>query len=304
MLAPIVIFGYKRPDSLRITIESLLNCQYANQSELFIFCDGPKNIKDIKAVTEVRDYLQNVKGFKNITLKFSEKNRGLAQSIIEGVSKIHETYDSVIVLEDDLVVSANFLVYMNKALDFYRDNKKIFSIAGYSIPITKAENYKYDVYFTPRASSWGWASWKDRWEKIDWNVSDFNEFKKNKKQIEAFNKGGSDLFNMLNKRMNGKIDSWAIRWCYSQFKANLFTVYPIISKVQNTGFDVQATNSNVYNRYYTELDAQLLTEFIFSENAMLDNWSYEQFADFYNLKNRLLGRIRTIIHKLGFLKNK
>ena len=281
MLAPVIIFAYKRLDSVKRTVESLASCKYADQTELFIFCDGPRNDVDLKATNAVRKYLRSIAGFRNITLSFSEKNNGLAASIIQGVSKIHESYDSVIVLEDDLELAPNFLAYMNAALNFYAEDKRVFSISGYNIPMAVDENYEYDIYFTPRASSWGWASWKDRWQKVDWDVKDFNEFRKDKQKIKAFNNGGSDLFKMLSKRMNGEIDSWAIRWCYSQYKNNLLSVYPVVSKVQNIGFDEAATNSNVYNRYITKLDSGESMDFKFSNNDSLDERFYKQFLDFY-----------------------
>jgi hypothetical protein len=301
---PIVIFTYKRIDSLKETIESLLASIHAEESLLYIFSDGPKNSTDEKAVAEVRKYLKEIKGFKGIEFFFAEKNQGLANSIINGINKIFETYDSVIVLEDDLVVSKNFLTYMHSALAFYKDDPKVFSISGYNIPMVADPDYKYDIYFTLRASSWGWATWKDRWEKVDWAVSDFKEFSNNKQLINEFNKGGSDLFRMLKRQQLGEIDSWAIRWCYQQFKTNSYCAYPTISKIVNVGFNDTATNSNSYNRYASQLDTGAKLNFNFPI-AVEENKKFLKIStDFFSYRSRIIGKLKTYLYKTGIISNK
>lgn len=302
-LAPVIIFTYKRIDSLKLVIESLNKCAFIDRTEIFIFSDGAKGNGDEEEVCVVRNYLLDIKT-THISLHFSEENNGLAKSIIEGVTKILYQYQKVIVLEDDLVVSSNFLIYMNRAINYYQKDRRIFSIAGYSIPITTPNNYPYDVYFLPRASSWGWATWEDRWRTIDWTVNDYGAFIKNKNKVKSFNKGGSDMASMLKKQMNGRINSWAIRWCYHQFRTNTLTVYPVVSKVKNIGFSTMATHSNVYNRYKTKLDDGLKVEFKLQHEAVLINHFTIQFQKFYSIKTRLMYKIKTLLYKVGFISNK
>jgi hypothetical protein len=111
------------------------------------------------------------------------------------------------------------------------------------------KDYKFDVYFNPRAASWSWATWKDRWEKADWEVEDFEDFKKSKNLQEKFNLGGGDMSNMLISQMEGKIDSWAIRWCYHHFKNDAFCVYPTRSYVNNIGLDGSGVHCGVNKGY-------------------------------------------------------
>jgi hypothetical protein len=302
-LSPVALFAYKRLDTTKQSIESLLKCDNVSDTELYVFSDGPKGELDAPLVNDVRTYLQSVTGFKKIHLFFSDKNQGLAFSVINGVSGLFEKYNSIIVLEDDLVVSPNFIVYMNAALQFYENNLDVFSIAGYNVPTVKDNEYQHDVYFTPRASSWGWASWKNRWAEIDWNVTDFDVLKEDTSQIKAFNQGGSDMYGMLRKKMANKIDSWAIRWCYHQFKKGQVTVYPVISKVQNIGFSERATNTNVYNRYQTRLDDGLKMDFLFAESIQLETNYNNQFKSFYSLKSRLAGKLKTYLLKAGINLN-
>lgn len=256
MLAPIVVFVYNRADHALKTLNHLSGNYLADESDLFIYCDNAKNEKAQEAVDNVRavvdDFARN-SNFKNVTVIKAEKNKGLAASIIGGVSEILEKYGKVIVVEDDLVTSKDFLTYMNNALDFYENNPKVWSISGYTFPLKSLEKYNHDVYMSPRGCSWGWATWKDRFEKVDWEVSDFKEFIATPERVKHFNEGGPDMAEMLTRQVNGKINSWAIRWCYQESKENMFTVYPVKSRVRNIGCDDSGTHCVTSNLYDTTL---------------------------------------------------
>lgn len=246
-LAPIVIFTYRR-DTVKKVIDSLLKNRLSNQTDLIIYSDGNKNQEDLKDILKVRKYLYTIEGFNSIKIIESDKNKGLANSIINGVSDVINKYEKIIVLEDDLIVSKDFIEFMNNALNFYEKNEKIYSISGYGPKLPCLEKYNKDLYLSLRSSSWGWASWKNRWDKIDWEIKDFQEIKSSKKLQNEFNQGGNDLYKMLELQMLGKIDSWAIRWCYNQYKFNLYTVYPTLSKIINDGFqDDKGTHNNSSN---------------------------------------------------------
>jgi hypothetical protein len=66
-----------------------------------------------------------------------------------------------------------------------------------------------------RPFSYGWGTWIDRWEKIDWSFDYLNAFLNNPEQISAFNRGGEDFTTMLISQIENKIDSWAIRFCFA-----------------------------------------------------------------------------------------
>lgn len=281
-LAPIVLFVYNRPQHTRRTIESLVNVKGAAQSNLYIFSDGAKNGEDSIKVNEVRNYLKSVKGFKNIEIVEKEKNIGLADSVIGGVSDVFQDNENAVVLEDDLMFSENFLSFINSALDFYKDSEEVYSISGYNFPINISSNYKYDIYFSPRASSWGWATWKNRWEKVDWNINDFDEFVSNKTLVNEFNRGGNDLTRMLRNQVNGKIDSWAIRWSYAHFKNNAYCVYPVKSKVQNIGTDSSGFHSITTDRFRVELD-DTADSFNFPADIKIDERILKNFSRFFKL---------------------
>lgn len=297
MLAPIVLFVYNRLEHTKKTIESLKKNILANESDLYIFSDAAKYDSDFKKVEEVRDYIDKIDGFKSVKIIKAENNRGLANSVINGVSKIIDTYGKVIVLEDDLITSKFFLKYMNKTLDVYEKRKDIWSISGYTPNIKIDENYADDVYLTYRGCSWGWATWKNRWVNIDWNIEDYDSFRSNSLLRKNFNISGTDMTPMLDDQMNGRINSWAIRWCYNQFKENKTTVYPIKSYINNIGTDLSGTHSSSTKKYYVSLYEN---ELKINYNVKVNEDIIKNFRKIYNLK--LSGYLAIVIKKIGLYR--
>lgn len=247
MLAPIILFTYNRYEETKKCINSLLSNSLASDSEIFIFSDGGKDINNLDDVIKVRKYLKTITGFRKINYIFKEKNQGLANSVISGVTEIINKYDKVIVLEDDLIVAEDFLEYMNEALTVFECREDIWSISGYTPQLKNLDEIDEDIYLVKRGCSWGWGTWKDRWSKNNWELSDFYLLKKEKNRKKDFNKCGNDMFKMLELQKMNRINSWAIRWCYNQFKLGKWTVYPKYSKILNNGFGEKATHGGIFS---------------------------------------------------------
>ena len=246
--APIAFFAYNRPEHTKRSLESLSKCEGAAESELFIFCDGPKKPEDEEAVKEVRALLKNRKWCGKVNIIERDENMGLANSIISGVTETVNRYERIIVLEDDLILSPQFLNYMNDALEIYKDNPRVMHISGYMFPVREKlpETFFYRV-----ASCWGWATWKRAWDRFE------NDPNKLMKDIEKtgrkwdFNINGSYVFyNFLLEQAAGKLDSWAIPWYASVFLADGLCLHPGRSLVQNIGYDgsgIHCENSDEYD---------------------------------------------------------
>ncbi|MDK2792754.1 MAG: hypothetical protein PWQ25_1617 [Deferribacteres bacterium] len=234
-LAPIVLFVYNRPWHTRQTIESLQKNELASESELFIFSDGPKDENAVTKVNEVRDYIKTIDGFKKINIIERKKNWGLANNIIDGVTQIVNKYGKIIVLEDDLVTSPYFLKFMNEALEYYKDEKKVWHISGWNYPISV--DGLGDVFFWRVMNCWGWATWADRWKYYEKNVDKIiSEF--SKEDIKRFNIDGAEFFwGQVISNKKGKINTWAIFWYAIIFKQNGLCLNPTQTFVENIGHD-------------------------------------------------------------------
>ncbi|WP_421877807.1 glycosyltransferase [Marinoscillum sp.] len=239
---PIALFTYNRLHHLKRTINSLLTNELANSSDLYVFSDGYQGLHDQQAVEEVRSFLNNIEGFQRVEICERPRNYGLSRNVISGVNTVLSKHQAVIVLEDDLYLSSSFLTVMNNLLDRYQSNTQIGSVSGYRYPFSVPDEWP-DFFMLPRASSWGWGTWSDRWDEVDWDVKDYQEFIKNSDQKKKFNSGGNDLVPMLVKWKLGLNDSWAIRWAYYHYKMNKYCLFPKYNLVENIGNDGSGTHS-------------------------------------------------------------
>lgn len=293
MNAPVLLFAYKRPLETKKTLEALQANYLASESDLYIFVDAPKRPADAQKVAEVHALLDAATGFRSIHRDYATTNIGCADSIIRGISQVLSQFPAAIIVEDDIVTSPNFLDYMNQCLRQYKDNPNVYSISGYTMPFDRPVDYAWDTYFIPRHSPWGWATWTDRWQSIDWNMTDYPAFEKDRRQQKAFMQGGSDLVGMLRDQMEGRSDAWDIRFCYNRFKANGLSVYPTVSKVQNIGFGEEATHTNIYNRYKTPLDPGTQRAFTLAGRVETTPHYHRATLQRYSVATRIYNKLKT-----------
>ena len=189
--APVIVFNYNRPEHSLRTWEALAKNQFAPDTELYLFCDGPKANASEEMRQRIAELHRQAKQyaidapkqgkFKTVHVVCAEKNKGLANSIIGGVTEVIAKHGRVIVLEDDLLTSPYFLKYMNTALDKYELYSSVFTISANRPPVKKMTipaDYEYDVFVSLRPFSTGWATWQNKWERIDWSLDYLEDFLK------------------------------------------------------------------------------------------------------------------------------
>lgn len=287
MLAPIIVFAYNRPNHLKQTLDALAKNDLAKESVLYIYCDGAKpnaTEEQCKSVVESRKIAKSVSGFKELYVVEAPQNKGLANSIIDGVTEVINRYGKVIVLEDDLLTSPYFLRYMNSALDYYQDRPAVMSVSANRPPCDKMEipeDYPYDVFVSLRSYSTGWGTWKEKWDRVDWSMDYLEDFVRHPEQIEAFNRGGDDLTAMLVDQYNGRVDSWAIRFGFAHFKEHAVAILPCVSYVDNIGFDGTGRHSgvNTSNEFRNDLSLSVkdprFVDLIYEDSRIINafyNW--------------------------------
>ena len=300
MYAPIVLFAFNRLEPLKQCVASLLGNNEAIESDLIVFVDGPRGHKDGEAdkVGAVREYVKTITGFRSVTHHFSEINKKLGPSIIAGVTEVINQYGRVIVIEDDLIASENMLAYVNQGLNRYEHVREVFSISAYTNLVKIPKDYHYDAYFCPRSSSWGWATWKDRWDSVDWELKDWSSVQANAKDFNLW--GGSDCFGMLKGWHEGRNQSWAIRFCYNQFIQDRQSLFPMVSKIDNEGFDGNGTNCKQYNRFRFEFDCSGKKQFSFPEAIDVNSQLKKEALKYHSIQKRIYSRIMNMLYSFKF----
>ncbi|MCS6968878.1 MAG: glycosyltransferase [Cytophagales bacterium] len=286
-LAPIVLFVYKRPWHTQQTLEALAANELADQSILYIFADGPQTDateEQKEKIRQVRELIRSRKWCKEVHIVERQRNWGLADNIIDGVTQIVNRYGRIIVLEDDLVTSPGFLRYMNEALELYANEPRVMHISGYMFPV---EGKLPDTFFYNANSCWGWATWARAWKYF---INDplylYRQVTKSKNSIRRFNIENSCPFtSQLEANIIGTLKTWCVRWYASFFIAGGYALYPRCSLVNNIGHDSSGEHCNAegQNVYYCK---ELALHIPVQKQPVKENLLVRQLMqDFY--KNRL-----------------
>ncbi|MEO0311639.1 MAG: hypothetical protein RIQ89_1296 [Bacteroidota bacterium] len=273
----IALFVYKRPDKTTICLESISKNEGFKNYPLYIFADGPTagaSPADLAAISQVKAVI-NKQWAPHQVIALNETNQGLGKSIIAGIDKLLEQYDSVIVLEDDLVFDPEFLNYMNYYLNYFKDSYQIKSVNGYMFPLNMA--YKNGVLL-PLTSSWGWATWRKHWMEFKEFLDQPLLVNLDPPLIQRYNLGKFNFAGMLEFPIE---KSWGIRWYHYNFVTNGLGVFPSQSLVMNDGADHSKTN------HYDPSTATSFGQipFNFSHPKTIDIHLYNKLLNHLAIKN-------------------
>ncbi len=280
----IVCFAYKRSYHLKKCLESILENKESRELPLIVYVDGAKNKCDENERDKVIELVNLTTGFKKIKLKERKTNFGLYLSLTKGISETLETYKKVIVIEDDICVSPFFLKYIIEALSLYQNEKKVASIHGYLPPIKEELP---NSFFLKGADCWGWATWDDRWPLFRSDTENMRDEIKKLNLSKKFNlQNGFDYLGMLDDKIDGFNNSWAICWHASCFLKNKLTLHPGKSMVINIGLDNSGENCQPSESFESKLFKKHLN--IKKIDINEDKTIIKYFSNHYKSKNLFL----------------
>lgn len=281
MLSPILITVYNRKDHLKKSLTALKANELAKDSILYVASDAAYRKEDEEIIKEIRKFLKTIDGFKEVRLIIREKNIGSYKSVKYAIEEVLKEHKKIIFLEDDIVVSKNFLNFMNESLEVYESNKNIFSICAYVPPNLEIKEMNYDVYMWNYYCPWGMATWKEKWEKLDLDLNEYDNFFKKKKEVIKFFKGANHALTILMEDRKKRMIAMDARIDWNMFQKGWVSIYPIKSLSKNIGVDGSGEHSG-NNKIYSE---QILEDFIpkvdkninFSKNIYRKRQKYHEF---------------------------
>jgi len=233
---PVAFFAYNRPAHTRRALQALSQCRRLEQCEFHFFADGPRSEDARPQVEATRQVLREWAPALNASVVERDRNLGLAKSIVSGVTDLCARYGRVIVVEDDLVVSPDFLHYMIESLDRYQNDDRVMQVGAFTLSSPPAP--VADAFLLPVTTTWGWATWQRAWESFSWSPEDLEAARLDDQWRKLFDLNGSCAFSaMLEDRAAGRNDSWGILWWYAVSRRQGLVVYPTQSLVWNGGFD-------------------------------------------------------------------
>lgn len=294
-LAPILLFTYNRVGHTRDLIESLKRNREVAMSRLYIYSDGAKSAEDEAAVNEVRQYIEQIDGFAAIDIVKSETNRGLANSVIAGVTDVVNRHGNVIVLEDDLVVAPYFLQFMNDALNAYVDEERVGHIQACDFTQDPSLPPTFLIKWT---GSWGWATWKRAWQLFNPDGQHLLAELEERQLTRTFDFDGNYPYTrMLRRQIAGQNNSWAIRWNATLFLNDILSLNVGRSLVNNNGFDGSGTNCGGGNLYQSNLWLEPLP--VVKISPIEENLDARHaYARYYHRTNGFLAKVRRRLKRM------
>ncbi|MBK0007173.1 glycosyltransferase [Bacillus sp. S35] len=289
----VILFVYNRPQHTQRVIEGL---KKNHIEKLYVFSDGAAKEVDQQLVNDTRNLIKNI-DWCEVEAVYHTNNKGLAESVINGVTQVFSKgYERVIVLEDDCVPNENFVSFMNSAFDYYENDDEIMHVSGFGLPINKYTNS--DTYFTPYPCSWGWGTWSKYWKECDfYQHSAYKELLENEVDIKKFNYAGQAFSAFLEAQIQGKVNSWLIRWYYHIFINNGKCVWSYESLIKNKGFDGTGAHKVKYDRFNQKNICVNKSEFVFENNKKINSKLIKEFRRYF-IGRSMTEKIKTILYQL------
>lgn len=240
METAVLLLVYNRPNQTKTVLERLRECGI---QRVYISADGPKNREDERLTDRVQKVLN---GFDSIieASRFSESNLGCKQAVIQGIDWFFDQAEKGIILEDDCLPSAHFFPFISDMLIRYREAENIMMIGGNN-PLGEWQTEGGHL-FSRIGTIWGWATWKNRWEKFDVELPLLKEFVAEngfEKQFGPTHLAEQRMALTL-KSVSGEIDTWDYQWNAHILMETGLAVIPEKNLVENIGFDTSATNDS------------------------------------------------------------
>jgi hypothetical protein len=221
----------------------------SRETVLYIVSDYAHAERHEARIREVRDYISGISGFKKVVPILREKNYGSFLSINGAIADVLMEHQQVIFLEDDNMVSTNFLRFMNDCLSFYRNDERIFSISGYQFPIKMPNAYPHHVYAWQGFSAWGVGLWLDKWKQVDWSEEAARNFVANKRKVAAMNRIGEHVVPILQEWLKRDQLVTDVLISLHLVTMNMYSVFPVVSKVRNVGHDGTGEHGHITDKY-------------------------------------------------------
>jgi hypothetical protein len=262
---PVAIFTFNRP---QLTERLLGILAKIKPGRILVVSDGPRShvASDVEKCAAVRKLFENLDWECRIDRNYADSNMGSFPRNSSGLNWVFEQVEEAVILEDDCVPDLSFFPYCEELLDKYRNNSRIGLISGNNFLKNPDIQQKQSYFFSGYATTWGWASWRRTWQKVDLNMPYWPQFRDSGELQQAvlspveanYWRGIYDA--ILERKMKNAWDYQLILTC---LKYKLLIIVPSSNLVSNVGFGPGGTHcmddtSPLHNVPTGELDFPLV----------------------------------------------
>lgn len=277
---PILFLIFNRPE---VTKEVFEEVKKIKPKYLFIAADGPRREKsgEYEECQNTRKIIDQIDWDCEVKTLFRNVNFGCGNGVSKAITWFFDNVESGIILEDDCLPDQTFFAYCEKMLLKYNNDDRISHINGTTF-VSKYCEDRDSYYFSKYYHVWGWATWRSAWEKYDFSMRTYPEFKTLRMADNVFeNKVISDFWlTAFEKVYNEEIDTWDYQWVYTNFINNSLSIMPFRNLISNIGFGIDATHTvskddKDANRELEQMNSIIKHPSFLVHNKTLDNYIYE-----------------------------
>lgn len=276
----LALFVYKRPEQTKQVIDSIKSNHF---KKIYIFQDGLKDEKDRDNWETVSEMIKKI-SFAETEVHISEKNKGLANSIIDGMNYVFERHEVAVALEDDVVLSCAYKDIAETLFEKYAKNSRVMAICGGGIGTIVPEDYEYDIYFNYRMSSMAFGTWRDRWKGFKRDANMLKEIYSDPTKRQMLRNSGNDIEKMVFYSLTNKIDTWATYWELYQISRLGYHVVPVDGYATDIGRKGGGTNSKTCTvRHDVELNGKRKDKYNLPDDIILNDAIIQDTTDLMDI---------------------
>jgi len=250
-MTAVVLIGFNRPEHTARTLEAI---RAVRPAQLFLVADGPRPDRpdDARLCAETRAVLDTVDWPCDVRRRFAERNLGCEGNVETGLDWVFSQVDEAIIFEDDCVADPSFFAYAEELLERYRDDRRVWQIAGNSHWVPTAAFHGDSYRFAAWASVWGWATWADRWQQHRAvfprdHVGPHGEAPRRTTPAAPrpellVTRGGRAHFAEAATSDDVVRHGWDKHWWLTMMTEGALAATPAVNLVQNVGFGAGATH--------------------------------------------------------------
>ena len=231
----VLIVGFNRPELLKKRINEIYESKVEN---LRISIDGGIKSHTIE-MDLLKQYAQNkFSKLDNFELNHHKNNLGLVKHITGEISNVFKKSQYIIVIEDDVKISTNFISNMINGLNIHKMNNSIGIVCGFSPLHFKYFKNKWRASKYPYV--WGWACSKTAWQNYSYDLSEV-DIEKALLSSKTWNhlKPSQKIkwLGIFKKAQENPLRTWDAQLMFLSYCKDFKNLAPIFSIIGNEGFN-------------------------------------------------------------------
>jgi hypothetical protein len=243
---PVLLIAFNRPE---LTAAVVARIAETTPSRIYVAVDGPRpGFQDDRGrVDAVREAIRPLELVAPTSIRMSDVNLGCGRGPAEAISWFFKCEESGIVLEDDILATPEFFSFANLMLERYRGDRRVWSISGSSLVPSHICDPESTYRFSVFPGSWGWATWRDRWNRFRFGPSEWLRsmplnYMRRTQGVTASLFWEYRTVRLAMAARRGTPSVWDYQWVLTHFANQGLAVVPNLNQVKNLALVRDATH--------------------------------------------------------------